>query len=196
MSDDHRALLDEITALRGELAATRARLAEVELLADRDALTPLLNRRAFLRELKRSLAFHARYGGEAALLYLDMDRFREVNSRFGHAGGDAALKVVADILIHGVRESDLVGRLGGDEFAVLLVRTSEADAEAKARQLAARVAAEPVVTPAGAIALSVTIGVRMVEAGPEGQGPRGEALDAQRLLAEADAAMYLNKPPG
>src|SRR5579859_1332165 len=79
------ALLGEIDELRGEVGRLKARLAEAESLADRDALTPLLNRRAFVRELKRVAAFAQRYGSPASLIYFDLDGFKAVNDRFGHA---------------------------------------------------------------------------------------------------------------
>ena len=173
----------EIAALRAEVARLSRRLAEVELIADRDPLTPALNRRAFMRELSRALAFQTRYGGEAALIYFDLDGLKRLNDQYGHAAGDAAIQAVTTTLVDGVRESDLVGRLGGDEFAVLLARASLADAQAKAAALAAAVAAEPVVHGGRSLPLSVSFGVRALEAGS----------DAARTLAEADAAMYVAK---
>src|SRR5215217_5861515 len=87
-----RTLLTEIDDLRGEVGRLKGRLSEVEGLADRDVLTPLLNRRAFVRELNRVAAFGARYGTPASLVYFDLDGFKTVNDRFGHAAGDAALE--------------------------------------------------------------------------------------------------------
>src|SRR5690606_37882743 len=84
-------LLVEVEDLRGEVARLKARLAEAEGLADRDGLTPLLNRRAFLRELSRIRTFAQRYGSPASLVFFDLDDFKNVNDRFGHAAGDAAL---------------------------------------------------------------------------------------------------------
>src|SRR4051794_32728089 len=103
----------EIEALRQEVAELRRRLAAAGKLADVDALAPVLNRRAFLRELERALDYLSRYGGQACLLYFDLDGFKGVNDRFGHAAGDEALKAVASRLLARVRRSDLVGRLGG-----------------------------------------------------------------------------------
>ena len=158
-------------------------MAEAERLADRDPLTPVLNRRAFVRELQRGAAFCARYGAPASLVYIDLDGFKAVNDRFGHAAGDAALAVVADILAGAVRESDVVGRLGGDEFAVLLAQADTASGEAKAAALTALIADSAVVFEGHAIALSASAGVRAYEPG----------LDAARWLAEADAAMFVRK---
>ena len=168
---------------RAEAQALRLRLAETEQLADRDALTPVLNRRAFTRELQRTVAFCMRYGGPAALIYLDLDRFKAVNDRFGHAAGDAALARVADLLVQNVRESDVVGRLGGDEFGVILAQADFASARTKAETLAERLGAEPLVFETHAITLCASTGVRAWEPG----------LEAAQWLAEADATMFLNK---
>jgi diguanylate cyclase (GGDEF)-like protein len=173
----------ETELLRAELAATQRRLAELEVLADRDPLTPVLNRRAFLRELQRTLAYCERYETEASLAFFDMDGFKAVNDRFGHAAGDAALQWVAAVLAAHVRESDLVGRLGGDEFAVVLAHAGLETAEPKARQLASAVEADPVVFEGHAIPLRVSFGVRALAPG----------MTAAELIAEADAAMFLAK---
>jgi diguanylate cyclase (GGDEF)-like protein len=173
----------EVEALRAELAAVNQRLAEVELLADRDALTPVLNRRAFVRELSRTLAFCERYGAPASLVFFDMDDFKAVNDVHGHAAGDAALQVVAASLAEHVRESDVVGRLGGDEFAVILAQAEREAAEAKAVDLKRRIEGEPLVFEGKAIPLRLTYGVRAFEPG----------MEAPRMMAEADAAMFLRK---
>ena len=173
----------ETELLRAELAAARRRVAELEVLADRDPLTPALNRRAFLRELQRTLAYCERYKTEASLAFFDMDGFKAVNDRFGHAAGDAALQWVAAKLAASVRESDLVGRLGGDEFAVVLVHTDAATAKPKALKLAEAVEDEPLVFEGHAIALRVSVGVCALIPG----------MSAAEMIAEADAAMFLAK---
>lgn len=173
----------EADALRAELARVQRRLDEVELLADRDPLTPVLNRRAFTRELTRMIAFCERYEAAASLVFFDLDGFKAVNDRFGHAAGDAALQTAAGILADHVRESDVVGRLGGDEFAVILAQAGREAAETKAADLQARLEAEPVVFQGQAIPLRASFGVRTFEPG----------LSAAQALAEADAAMFLRK---
>jgi diguanylate cyclase (GGDEF)-like protein len=161
----------------------KARLTETEGLADRDALTPLLNRRAFLRELSRIRTFAQRYGAPASLVYFDLDGFKAVNDRYGHAAGDAALQAVAERLLAHVRESDIVGRMGGDEFAVILVQADQAVAEAKAAALAHAVEREPIRFGDWTAPLHISFGVRQIslESTPED------------LVAEADAAMYAAK---
>ena len=181
-----KTLLGEIDDLRGEVGRLKARLAETEGLADQDVLTPLLNRRAFLRELRRIGAFAERYGAPASLIYLDMDGFKAVNDRFGHAAGDAALKVVAERLLANVRTSDIVGRLGGDEFAVILVQADAATAEAKAETLKTAIESSPADLGQWSAPLKVSYGVKAIEPGAE----------PEATLAGADAAMFVRKRQG
>ena len=173
----------ERDAARAEAERLRRRLAEVEQLADRDPLTPVLNRRAFMRELSRAVAFCGRYAAPASLVYFDLDGFKAVNDRFGHAAGDAVLESVARGLLDHVRESDVVARLGGDEFAVLLAQAEADAASAKAHALVAELEREPVVFEGRAMAVRLSAGVRAFEPG----------LTPARWLAEADAAMFVRK---
>lgn len=174
---------DEVRRLEAEVETLRRRVAELELLADRDPLTPLLNRRAFTRELARTLAFQLRYGGEGAVAFFDLDRLKRINDAHGHGAGDAAIAAVAQTLVDNIRETDVAGRLGGDEFAVLLVQAALPAARAKAADLAARIAAEPLVFEGRTIALSASVGVQALDLD----------LSPAQILAAADAAMYLNK---
>ncbi|MDB5463384.1 MAG: hypothetical protein JWP23_1773 [Phenylobacterium sp.] len=176
-------LLTEIDDLRGEVGRLKARLAEIEDLADRDALTPLLNRRALLRELSRIRTFAQRYGSPASLVYFDLDDLKGVNDRLGHAAGDAALKAVAERLLANVRESDIVGRMGGDEFAVILAQADHATAEAKAASLARAIEAEPLRFGDWSAPLHISWGVREIT----------QEAEPETLVAEADAAMYARK---
>lgn len=176
-------LLSEIDELRGEVGRLKSKLTEVEGLADRDALTPLLNRRAFVRELGRIRTFAQRYGSPASLVYFDLDGFKAVNDRYGHAAGDACLCAVAERLIAHVRESDVVGRMGGDEFAVILVQADQTTAENKARSLSRAIEATPIRFGAWTAPLHISFGVREIST----------ELDAEAIVAEADAAMFARK---
>lgn len=176
-------LLAELDDLRAEVARLKARLAEAEGLADQDALTPLLNRRAFMRELNRIRTFAQRYGSPASLIYFDVDGLKAINDRFGHAAGDAALKAVADRLLANVRESDIVARMGGDEFAVILVQADRFTAKAKAGSLAAMVSEAPVRLGDWSAPMRLSFGVKDIS--PD--------MEPEAIVAEADAAMYAMK---
>jgi diguanylate cyclase (GGDEF)-like protein len=176
-------LAAEVARLEAELAAMRARIAELETHAESDPLTGVMNRRGFERELKRATAYLRRYGGAAALIYLDLDGFKPVNDRNGHAAGDAMLEAVAASLVKAVRASDAVARIGGDEFAVLLWNLSAADARKKAAELEGAIAATSVPWEGQTLAVGAAAGVAEISA--------GAAVD--QLIARADAAMYARK---
>ncbi len=127
--------------------ATQARLAaemeslvhserELKEMGVRDPLTGLYNRHHFNDVIRRELANLRRYGSELSVLLVDIDRFKEINDRKGHAVGDEVLRFVANYLTTCVRESDFVFRWGGDEFLLLLPRTDEGSAASKAEELA------------------------------------------------------------
>ena len=178
-----QALLSEIDDLRGEVGRLKGRLEEAEDLADRDALTPLLNRRAFVRELGRIKTFAQRYGSTASLVCIELAGLKGVNDRLGHAAGDAALKAVAERLLSQLRESDVVGRMGGDEFAVILVQADQQTAEAKAAALARAIEAEPLKFGEWSAPLHISWGVREITAEAE----------PEALVSQADQAMFVRK---
>ena len=176
-------LITELDELKLEVSRLKAQLAEAEEMADRDPLTPVKNRRAFAREVQRTANFLRRYGGAASVVYFDLDGFKSVNDRFGHAAGDAALRAVAERLAGNIRESDVVGRMGGDEFAVVLTQADHSTAEAKAQALAALVERAPVQCGDWSVPLHISYGVREITA----------EADAETVIAEADAAMFVRK---
>lgn len=176
-------LMAEVERLRQDLDRTKARLEAVETMADQDGLLPLLNRRAFVREMSRIISFAERYDVPASLIYFDLDGFKTVNDTFGHAAGDAALAHIANLLTGNVRESDLVGRLGGDEFGVILAKADQTQAEMKARSLADLFRAEPFVWNGAPLQLSFAYGVHGFK--------KGESVDT--AMASADKAMYAAK---
>jgi diguanylate cyclase (GGDEF)-like protein len=177
------ALLAEIERLKEELAQARRSIDELEARADVDPLLDILNRRGFERELKRALAYVARYGAAAALLYIDLDGFKAINDRHGHAAGDALLKAVARELTAHVRASDSVGRLGGDEFGVLLWNLGAPQAAAKARELEILIGAVALGDCATGLRIGASIGVASLT---DGMTPE-ETIDV------ADRAMYARK---
>ena len=176
-------LLEEVQRTRQELEQAKKRVDHLEQLADQDTLTPVLNRRAFVRELSRVMAFSERYGAASAVLYFDVNGLKAINDTHGHAAGDAALSHVAQVLMHQVRGSDIVGRLGGDEFGVILVQVDSQGAQAKATQLAQAIEAQPVAWNGDALTVGASFGVHSLTPGQQAD----EALDA------ADRAMYERK---
>jgi len=176
-------LAAEVDALAAQLEASRARISELEARVDIDPLTDILNRRGFERELKRSLAYVKRYGTSVALVYVDLDDFKPVNDRHGHAAGDAVLKAIAAALVRNVRASDVVARIGGDEFAVLLWNVNAPDAAAKAVALETAVYSTPVRWDNATLVVGASAGLALLG-----------ALDSSAdVLARADAAMYARK---
>jgi len=176
-------LMAEVDRLRQELDAMKRRLNTAEAEADQDGLLPVLNRRAFVREMQRIMSFGDRYDLAASLIYVDLDGFKAVNDTHGHAAGDAALLHVANLLIANVRESDVVGRLGGDEFGVILAKADLEQAQGKAGSLAKIFETQTFVWNGKALPLSFAFGVCMFQ--------KGESVgDA---MANADRAMYASK---
>jgi len=171
----------------GRDATERAR--EFEKLAHaatHDSLTDLPNRGLFLDRLNQALRHAARRGEQVTLAILDIDRFRDSNSRYGHLGGDAVLQAIAARGKACVREADTVARIGGDEFAIILVGTARADA---AGVLAKIVAANAAPVRYGEIEIHASVSV----------GASGYPDDAQEpdaLRKQADAAMYAAKAAG
>ncbi|HTY70466.1 MAG TPA: GGDEF domain-containing protein [Alphaproteobacteria bacterium] len=185
------ALMAEVEKLRRDLQQKEARIAHLEQLADQDPLTPVQNRRAFVRELTRMMSFADRYDTVSSMIYFDLNGLKPVNDTYGHAAGDAVIAYVARVLVENVREADVVGRLGGDEFGVLLPYTDEGGAMEKAATLAGAVAAKPVDWNGVAIPASVSWGVHTFRSGGSGAH---QALDAAAQAIEAaDRAMYAQK---
>lgn len=176
-------LISDRRALRNELAESRARISELEGLADRDPLLDILNRRAFTRELDRALAMIDRYGTPVSLLFIDLNDLKKINDQHGHAAGDAALAHVGDVLAGNVRQTDIVARLGGDEFSVLLIEADAAVAAVKGREVASLVMETAVSWRGGAFHVGVSWGAAEIEKG----------LSAQEAIGLADTAMYAAK---
>ncbi len=101
--------------------------------ATQDALTGIHNRRGFEILAQKSMASSARYGWKSALVFLDLNKFKEINDTYGHQAGDQSLVDFSRLLTQMVRESDIIARLGGDEFVVMLMNTEEAEARAKVK---------------------------------------------------------------
>jgi diguanylate cyclase (GGDEF)-like protein len=187
LSPEVRAELARLTAegeaLRRELSEARIHIAQLERLADEDSLTPIANRRAFVRELSRTIAFTQRYGLPSSIVYFDVNGMKQINDVHGHLAGDAALRHIAQVLRENVRSSDLVGRLGGDEFAVILTQADQEQAAAKAAALAETIESTPLRWGSVNIPVDAAYGVYSFS-GNE---------DAQVAMEAADRAMYRQK---
>jgi diguanylate cyclase (GGDEF)-like protein len=177
-------LLEEVSNLRQELEESKKRITHLEKLADEDALVPISNRRSFVRELSRMLAYAQRYGGEISVLYFDINDMKSINDAHGHAAGDAAIAHVADLLAANIRESDVVGRLGGDEFGIILANASELEATQIAENLGKAISATPFEWKGRDLTVSISSGAYALKGGE----------DASAMLDQADQAMYARKP--
>jgi diguanylate cyclase (GGDEF)-like protein/PAS domain S-box-containing protein len=157
--------------------------AQLQHLADHDALTGLLNRRSFERAVERHLGRAGAQGPRGALLAIDLDGFKPVNDRLGHEAGDRLLVLVAQALANAAEDRAFVGRLGGDEFAALLAHGGADEALSLAERL--RSAVRLVAT--GELSVTASVGVAVLDAAPE---------DLPTAMARADAAMYEAKRAG
>lgn len=182
LGSDFNALLGEMEAWQSHLQSENESLAHQ---ANHDSLTGLPNRAFFEGRLIRALRSAAKAKEQVAVLYLDSDRFKEINDSFGHAAGDAVLVAVAERVRAQLREDDLVARLGGDEFAILLAPLHKAqDAERIAEKIIASMDL-PIPVPGNTQVLtSLSIGIAIY---PEHGATPGTLLNA------ADTAMYQAK---
>ena len=153
-----------------------------------DYLTGLPNFRSLSERFENEIKRATRYRRLLSLIMLDLDGFKEINDRFGHLAGNAALKHVAGLLRNFVRETDVVGRYGGDEFMILLPETPKHIAEGLAKDIQARISATPLnLQEHGLLPLTMSLGMASF--------PR-DAWTADSLMAEADGAMYMAKRAG
>ncbi len=179
LDDDDRAIV--VGALE------RAARTETELryLAEHDSLTGLLDRRRFRAELDQYVSFTARYGGQGAVMIVDVDGLKAVNDTLGHQVGDSLIRRVAETMRERVRTTDIAARLSGDEFAVLMPQTDTAGALQLGEDLREQVAAGHPKLPE--LAATISVGITMFGAGKGG---------AEAVLAAADEAMYRAKENG
>jgi two-component system cell cycle response regulator len=162
-------------------------LRELESMSRTDALTGVLNRRAFDEGLENELARAVRYSVPLSVVFVDVDHFKAVNDTHGHGVGDEVLRAVGETLARATRDTDHVYRYGGEEFVALLPHTGLVDALTCARRLVATLAAEPLVLPSGSLTVTVSAGVASTEEG---------YVVKKDLLAAADAGLYAAKRGG
>lgn len=176
-------LMDELDQLKHDLSQAEDRVSELQDIADEDPLVPVLNRRGFIRELDRAIAYVNRYKTGACMVYIDLDGFKEINDIYGHAAGDAALKFTGAFLVANVRSSDIVGRLGGDEFAIVLHQADRSAAKAKARHLEEGISEEPFAYQDCQIDLCFSAGVAEISS----------TDSSAEIVERADKAMFARK---
>lgn len=175
-----------------EVTAERCRLDRLERQALQDELTGLANRRCFRQRLVAAVNSARRHGAPLSLAYLDVDDFKGINDRLGHAAGDRVLATIGGLLIRGVRREDTAARLGGEEFGLLLAHAGPGDARARAEGVRARLAAHSFGL-GGEWVVTASIGV----AGGEPTRWYGTEEDAAgSLLGAADRALYKAKRGG
>lgn len=182
LSDSDR-LAGEIARLQAEIVELRQRVEQLDALAHQDTLCDLPNRRGFMRVLERVIDRVKRYEEQAAMLFVDLDGLKMINDSSGHGAGDEALIQVSNLLVGGVRKSDLVARIGGDEFAILLVHADEESAVETAARLVDLIADCDFRHDGALLPLSVAIGVGMIH--PDDT--------PEQAIARADAEMYRRK---
>lgn len=183
-------LLLGMAGLRRLLADFEAQRRDLENIAATDPLTGLFNRRHLFERAAEEVLRAQRCGEPLALIMVDVDHFKQVNDRHGHAVGDALLAGVADAIRRTLRRVDIAGRLGGDEFAILLPNTDAASASIAADRLRTAIATG---RSAGEIHVRASVGVAMAQRIPAGSEPASYFKD---LLQEADTALYVAKERG
>lgn len=193
--DDSGRIHDLALSLRS-YCDTQAQVAELEVLATRDALTGVANLRQFHHLAGLELEHARRMGRSFSLLALDIDHFKSVNDSWGHAAGDEALKSFVSACRLALREYDILGRVGGEEFAVALPNTGLDGARVIGERLRQQVQ-ELVVRPAKGqvFGLTVSVGVTAWD-GSERELAASPAQDVAGLLDRADTALYRAKAQG
>jgi len=156
-------------------------------MATHDALTGLLNARAYYAGCDQMIHLARRNATPYSVLFVDLDHFKLINDSYGHAAGDVVLKSVADALASSMRQSDIVGRIGGEEFSVFLPNTDLAGALKRAETL--RIQIENLMLQVGDVSLQITASIGVAR----NQHSEQSMIEIQRL---ADQAMYLAKRQG
>jgi two-component system cell cycle response regulator len=167
--------------------AARNHAALLESLALRDPLTGLANRRLLADRIAMALGHARRNAGAMAVVYLDLDGFKQINNTLGHGAGDALLKMVAGRLVATVREEDTVARLGGDEFLIALGDLSGIDDAARLAERAIAAVSQPYDLSGQLVRVTTSAGIALYPADGE---------DADTLINRADVALYDAKRAG
>jgi two-component system cell cycle response regulator len=191
LASDFLAHLGVVSAICIENAVNKARLVRSGLT---DFLTGFHNRRYLNARLREELAGAQRGRQSVVCLMVDIDHFKRINDQYGHLAGDAVLREVAQRIDAEMRVSDTGVRFGGDEFAIVLPHGSVGDGERVAARVLQAVSSQPV-SIGGHATERVTVSIGVAAAAPD-QATRDYKLVADRLIAEADAALYQAKSAG
>ncbi|MET0963126.1 MAG: diguanylate cyclase [Noviherbaspirillum sp.] len=186
-TERHKELLRYVSAQIANAVERMQLHARLQYSSQYDALTDLPNRALFYDRLEIALARVRRSGERMSLLYLDLDKFKQVNDQYGHATGDALLREVGRRLKRCMRDSDTVARIGGDEFAVLLENPRSAETTAAVADKIRDLLSQPMEIEGRTLRILPSIGIALYP--DHGQG-------AQQLLKHADETMYLAKRSG
>lgn len=169
--------------------AHRLRVANAELkrLSETDSLTATYNRRRFIELAEQQLTLARRHGYPTSVLLLDFDRFKDINDRFGHAGGDHVLQEATAVMRSTLRESDVLARFGGEEFIVLLPHTAAAGARLVADRIMAAVREHTFLHDGQDIHVTLSVG---------GVGCPSSGTPLDRMTSRADTLLYESKHAG
>jgi diguanylate cyclase len=186
-------LLTQVEATRQELDLARQQINRVhedleraEALAITDPLTELPNRRGMSEAIRRELSRARRYKSDLCFAIIDIDHFKRINDRHGHAVGDEALVHLANVILPGIRETDVLGRYGGEEFLLLLADTPLPGAEFTVSRLLRMLERSPLHTRDGPVTMTFSAGLAQWQVGES----------AEQAIERADQAMYAAKRAG
>jgi diguanylate cyclase (GGDEF)-like protein len=168
-----------------DISANKSREVVLDYIAHYDSLTGLPNRHLLSDRLKQAMIQALRREHLLALVFIDLDGFKQINDRHGHDAGDHFLRVVAARMKHALREGDTLARLGGDEFVAVLIDLPDAAACEPMLKRILEAAASPVVYDDQALLVTASLGVTFY--------PQAGEIDAAELLHQADLAMYRAK---
>ncbi|MFK7886513.1 MAG: diguanylate cyclase [Gammaproteobacteria bacterium] len=160
---------------------------KVKRQAETDPLTGILNRRAVMARGRRAFRKHRSLGEPLAILFIDIDHFKQVNDKFGHDAGDAALKVVAEVCGDCLREDDFIGRFGGEEFLAVLPGASAKEAELVAERLRVVIEEAQIEYEGQTVRITVSVGIAELT---------DKFADLDTMLRAADRALYRAKREG
>ncbi len=193
LSRENAKLMERLTISNNKLSVANTRLVQLNKklkhLAITDSLTQLYNRRYLDQVMRRETQRRNRYRDPLSVIVLDVDKFKEFNDKYGHDGGDRALKKVGSVLNSCARNTDIVGRYGGEEFVVILTKTPPHNARIFADRVRHEIESQ-------IIELDDTSGNITVSIGIAGVNENDDPIEDKVLLLQADSALYVAKDSG